>query len=418
MATKHEQSYKKSGLSLSMHGNIYQLKIIMLMMIRGLNKNMTFELSTEWVDAEDFNDLVFTYSWPGDKNAIYLQAKHSLDNEKKITRTDFKNSTGGNFSLLKYFNSYLDIVNKSGNKIHCVIATNIKIATALQSNFEQVKGEIINKMLVKAKIYKPILEGEFFKDLIKHQMERTELVQLASKLAQSILEKENIECRNPMFHRFRWFLCTFIFDCKEKCKDACFMEDFKNNTYNEPSLKLFRKQLNKELSMRTDKLILIEKVERFGVSSTFTLLAKSTYDVKEIKPRDKISKEDVESFLRSLRIAITPDENDFRELICNELEKNFGDCHTRNIYSRYLEFMLDWFKDKNGRFLTHEKASEFFDDIREEFSGEEAESGKRQNKITLDKTIKHCLFFCLFVFFSIFLLKFSPSNFKKRTVEI
>ena len=369
MANQDDQkTYKKSGLTKVMHGNIYQLKILMLMLRRALNANMSFELATEWVEAEDFNDLIFLRQ--EDQHAIYLQAKHFHDDKKFITGTDFKNSTEGNFSLIKYFNSYCKIKKNSVNlKIDFVIATNIDIKDALKSNFELVEDEIIDKMLVKTKIYKPKLEGGFFNNVIV----RTELAELASKLAQKIIEnktnkKKKIERRNKTFDRFRWFLCTFIFDCEEKSNVAKFKKDFKNDTYKDESLKLFRRLLDAELKTTSDRSTSIYDVKEFRVSQTFTLLVDPPNKVKEIKPSAELNEEDVLNFLRSLRIAITPNENEFRDLICDELANGFGDYHVSNIYSRYLEHMLDWFKAKNGYFLTHQSESKFFDDICEEIS--------------------------------------------------
>ncbi|PWU14886.1 MAG: hypothetical protein C5B45_03805, partial [Chlamydiae bacterium] len=49
------QTYPASGLKHSLHGNIYQLKLLMLFMHRGMKERYNFRLSTEWDAAEKFD---------------------------------------------------------------------------------------------------------------------------------------------------------------------------------------------------------------------------------------------------------------------------------------------------------------------------------------------------------------------------
>lgn len=107
-----EVNYPSSGLKNSLHGNIYQLKLLMLFLKRGLSKKYDFRLSTEWDAAEKFDDLVFKYS---DKNQIkyrFLQAKHKHNQSKKIKIGDLLTTDkDGEFNLEKYFISYFKIKN-------------------------------------------------------------------------------------------------------------------------------------------------------------------------------------------------------------------------------------------------------------------------------------------------------------------
>lgn len=108
------QSYSASGLKHSLHGNVYQLKLLMLFMHRGIAKGYNFRLSTEWDAAEKFDDLVFEYSEQGRVKYRFLQAKHKQDDNEKITIGDlFTTSKKGEFNLEKYFISYLRIKKNS-----------------------------------------------------------------------------------------------------------------------------------------------------------------------------------------------------------------------------------------------------------------------------------------------------------------
>ena len=68
-----------------MYGDIYQLKWLMLALIKGSTEKITFQLSTEDVEGEKFDDVVLF----DDKDCIRLQAKHTLESKtKKINYSD------------------------------------------------------------------------------------------------------------------------------------------------------------------------------------------------------------------------------------------------------------------------------------------------------------------------------------------
>ncbi|WP_339045373.1 ankyrin repeat domain-containing protein [Candidatus Mesenet endosymbiont of Agriotes lineatus] len=125
------ETYRASGLKHSLHGNIYQLKLLMLFLNRGLKEGYDFRLATEWDDAEKFDDLVFKYTDQGQDKYRFLQAKHKQDESKKIGIGDLftEQKGGGEFELTKYFLSYLKIKNnpifQGGDLVDFIICTNI-----------------------------------------------------------------------------------------------------------------------------------------------------------------------------------------------------------------------------------------------------------------------------------------------------
>ncbi|XP_076672115.1 uncharacterized protein LOC143371117 [Andrena cerasifolii] len=113
----------------AIHGNIYQLKILMLFLWRGISQQCSFRLGTEIKEANKFDDLVFEYIEGGKKVYRLLQAKHKLDESKKITVKNLLAQPKGDYSLIKYFFSYQDSKEqelfKNGTIKDIIICTNI-----------------------------------------------------------------------------------------------------------------------------------------------------------------------------------------------------------------------------------------------------------------------------------------------------
>ena len=130
-----------SGLRNSLHGNVFQLKLWMLFLIRGIGMSYRFELATEMPgNGGKFDDLVFRYRQiivpeKGTTQEGYryrfLQAKHKQDESLKITASQLLKGDEGDFSLSKYFRSFCCDVNRRRYKPtdvqDCILCTNIGI---------------------------------------------------------------------------------------------------------------------------------------------------------------------------------------------------------------------------------------------------------------------------------------------------
>ena len=126
------------GLKNIQHGNMFQLKLLMLFLIRGIGAGYQFQLGTEMPGVGGkFDDLIFKFKKTSSteeqiESYRFLQAKHK-QNEKseKITAAELLNDNNGEFSLPKYFRSYFrDIIKGSKGclveNVHdCIICTNI-----------------------------------------------------------------------------------------------------------------------------------------------------------------------------------------------------------------------------------------------------------------------------------------------------
>ncbi|XP_037033845.1 uncharacterized protein LOC119072675 [Bradysia coprophila] len=102
-----------SGLKRTLHGTIYQLKILMLVVMRAkIEKYETFYLATEMDMADKFDDVVFKFqpTANGDWSWRFMQVKHKNDAVKnKITFAALTSSNDNDFSLQKYFLSFCKI---------------------------------------------------------------------------------------------------------------------------------------------------------------------------------------------------------------------------------------------------------------------------------------------------------------------
>ncbi|XP_044726875.1 uncharacterized protein LOC123290678 [Chrysoperla carnea] len=120
------------------HGNIYQLKVLMLFLYRGVSHKYSFRLGTEIKEAKKFDDLVFEYT-QGDKKVYrLLQAKHKLDETKKITAGSLFMESGGDYSLIKYFLSYKDSKKEKLFKDGAI--KDVTICTNIDLDFENLKS--------------------------------------------------------------------------------------------------------------------------------------------------------------------------------------------------------------------------------------------------------------------------------------
>lgn len=138
--------HSSKSLKNVLHGNIYQLKVLMFYVYVGLTEGsvLNFKLATEMNAGEKFDDVVFSYQVANDKpwNRRCVQIKHKMKEEKKITLSDLLNENDKDFSVQKYFISYRKIKKNLLEKEHQLeklfIFTNI--------DFDSENGHFIKVM--------------------------------------------------------------------------------------------------------------------------------------------------------------------------------------------------------------------------------------------------------------------------------
>lgn len=111
--------WKRQGTT-GICGQLYEVKLAMLLLIRALNdeKLEKFSLGTNVDGLGCLDDIVFIYNLKGEsaKRALFMQAKHKESPEKdKVTEERVLNECG-DLSLCKYLDSYLKIGERFNNR--------------------------------------------------------------------------------------------------------------------------------------------------------------------------------------------------------------------------------------------------------------------------------------------------------------
>ncbi|WP_342220345.1 ankyrin repeat domain-containing protein [Rickettsiella endosymbiont of Miltochrista miniata] len=285
-----EVNYPSSGLKNSLHGNIYQLKLLMLFLKRGLSENYDFRLSTEWDAAEKFDDLVFKYNDQNQVKYRFLQAKHKQDQSKKIKIGDLLTADkNGEFNLEKYFISYLKIKNNpdfNGNLEDFTICTNI--------NFD-LSNTIVGQ---------PIQLNE-------------------------------------------------VSAGKNKGKKISVEAMTGNDVFFKDGGTRYKLLANNDLIAHLKQGSEVQK------------------EVQELnKNKNKINVNtdidtEINQFLEKLIFAVDqPNEVELGKIISQEMGEEFNLIDANLVTDKFLRDMLDWFKEKEGKFLSPADGEEFFADTK------------------------------------------------------
>ncbi|WP_341816186.1 ankyrin repeat domain-containing protein [Wolbachia endosymbiont (group B) of Elophila nymphaeata] len=280
-----KNTYDASGLKHTLHGVVYQLKLLMLFLKRGLNKSYNFRLATEMDAAEKFDDLVFQYENERKDGKVYrfLQAKHKQDESKKIAVNDLLTEKDEDFSLQKYFLSYRKIKqnpefnDKRDELKDFVICTNIDLGDDLQNSFERLEDEddiISIKVGNNSKEPKRLKfkEGGSLKkeSLTSIFIEVSDLKRLAKKLAEYVFGNNNnnkiIGLKDDLFKKYHGALAERVIDIQTKK----FKEDFVSGSSNLPEeVKEFRKVLLEKSGLSEEDFKRDLKTKSLKISGTF-----------------------------------------------------------------------------------------------------------------------------------------------------
>ncbi|KAJ8927222.1 hypothetical protein NQ314_020344 [Rhamnusium bicolor] len=136
-----KKKYNKLSGNAGIKGSLYQIDLLTIFLLNGLNKCACWRLSTENAIADKFDDLVFELV--PSEIAILLQAKHRKNKSKRITYDELftNNSQKDDFSLPKYFFSYRKI--KDNFKIrNVIVCTNVDVSDKAK---DIVNKEVLGK---------------------------------------------------------------------------------------------------------------------------------------------------------------------------------------------------------------------------------------------------------------------------------
>ncbi|XP_065208165.1 uncharacterized protein LOC135836988 [Planococcus citri] len=261
-----EEHYDAAGLKLIQHGVVYQLKLLTLFLVRGLKKGYSFTLATEMVSAEKFDDVVFGYTTKrGDKNikkCRFIQVKHKQNEDEKITVSALLNEKEDDFSLKKYFLSYLKIKNSAYFKIYeledFVISTNIDIDEELKRSLEKNpdKDDILDFDKNGFGRYKIKLDRFRKKNILTSILLRTsELDRLANVLASHTYRKKCLDLSDDLLKTYHAVLGAKVIERNpDKNGFGKFRREFICGDEQSPELQAFREAFRVEyLSISKNK---------------------------------------------------------------------------------------------------------------------------------------------------------------------
>ena len=350
-----------TGLRNTLHGDIFQLKLLMLFLVRGIHlKYNKFQLSTEMPgQGGKFDDLVFHYqnAPQGEYRYRYLQAKHKQSDDKRIKESDLINETDGDYSLQKYFRSYRnDIDNRGQNVQDCTICTNIGFDDKLLGS-DKFKLTLIKSV---DEIFAMEQEPNF-KEPARYRLKKTpflknllygssELHHLAKKLLEYAGNQKKITLTN-IFKTYHIDLVQKNVIDRVSWK---FHQDFIKNTNLSPNARQFRDIIYKLWSIKKkgdtkfdDYLDALKFIcsEGFGTNK----------DPSDKELNDVVTEKQIDDFLDKLVFAVDmPDEVRLGIILTKEVGQHFQlrECDFQSSF--ILEKMLDWFKLKLGNQMTQE----------------------------------------------------------------
>ncbi|XP_058807206.1 uncharacterized protein LOC131673320 [Phymastichus coffea] len=163
------------------HDNIYQLKILMLFLYRAVTCKYSFRLSTEPREPKILHDLVLEYTQNGAKVYRLLQAKHNIDETKKITVDNLLTDISSDYSLIKYFYYYQAFENTI--LLEDSTIKDVTICTNIDFDYQNLKEAQIELQQIMG--MDVILDGEINgTQSIKYKFTDSILVKLKNKLKQ------------------------------------------------------------------------------------------------------------------------------------------------------------------------------------------------------------------------------------------
>jgi hypothetical protein len=348
-----------SELKRALHGSVYQLKVLMLFLKRGLTNGYSFKLATEFAPAGKFDDVFFQYLPKNAKGSEfvyrYLQAKHKLEDSSKIKLNDLLKEKDDDFSLQKYFVSHRKIKKnlKAGESIKDFI-----ICTNINFDFdENKKGDELPLSTILDLILEPddiLKEGKRYRFKNFSQKEEvlypilkraSKLHKLAIKLSKHVVDDKTLELRDELFKSYHGALAEEVLDIEENKFKATFIND---DAALSPKIKNFRKifveQVKKELAKKNKDLTLKDIFNKnIKISSTFgrVFQAEDNYEINE---PEKFVAELVSSLIEARDSGITTIK--INRLIKDNIQKLAGYIIVRA--KRILRISKKFLKDEES----------------------------------------------------------------------
>lgn len=375
-----ETEFRAAGIKRSFHGVMYQLKLLMLFVKKGINQKYIFRLYSEMDAAEKFDDVVFIYKSPTvrseDWTGCFLQAKHTLEPKKNIKINALTTEKNGNYSLQKYFLSFCKIENNEYFKDviskHFIICTNASFDLPMKNERWKDKFEeneelddcFLNAGKTKGIGKKITLKGEAI-DLIANEIRYSLLKKILLGLEKEIEESKS----GKTAFQDLWILVIknekntyekviLIYDAENAIEEA---KDIKREIVKSKlnnALKAIKKVLEHVLELISDKVI-VESLKNINVERSQGL--KSNEEKIGIEDRQTIK--NLQAKLQSNMEKLNgPDFKSVKEDVLEEgefilktvkeiyeTEATFKESELNKLMERYLKLVRkEETKNSNG----------------------------------------------------------------------
>ncbi|EFX86430.1 hypothetical protein DAPPUDRAFT_313131 [Daphnia pulex] len=339
-----------AGLKNSLHGNIFQLKLLNLFLLQGLDAGYDFLLATERPDLGDkFDDLVFKF-WPNTSKRSefkirFVQVKHKQSDSETIKASHLLNTTEGDFSLVKYFLSFRHIHKKYSNNLHDVV---ICSNAGLDEESLNSKGFSLiphpnsdeDKIFTFGTLHHLQLQNHSTSnphELCVKLKECSTIHLLANDIIKCFSNKTKMTLQNPWFKLYHFALIeerALVVDAVTH--EAKFHVDFKKN----------RRNLSpRALALRK----ILVKVAKCQTSKTF---GNETPEAYTSLPCDHVTDYEIDEFFKKLVFAKVPNEVELGKILTASVGKRYG-LNNSSLQSAFiLTEILNWFKTKESKFMS------------------------------------------------------------------
>jgi hypothetical protein len=358
------------------HGSLFQLKLSMLFLIKGITAKYKFHLGTEIADqGGKFDDVLFKYeaspSGQGKWLFRFLQAKHKQnENKNRITSDAILDDNNGDFSISKYFRSYCrEIIHGSEGRLpeeieDVVICTNINFNESNLNAYgielvphKNLSDKILNfEKLPSGKIplrYKLKNTGVVRKILLECS-KKSKLHSLAAKLVDCETKKFPLSINDePIKNCHLALVKEKVIDLKTSRlhSDFIYGRDLSSDA---SELRSFLRDFTCKRLWKDDwKNCIFKFDEGFGQGEGNQLLSGSNGD------------KEVNSFLEKLVFSVnTPNEVELDAIMKIELGKYYNLLVSDLQFEMFFNAMLDWFKNKDSRWMTSEEGIRILKDVK------------------------------------------------------
>ncbi|WP_265029750.1 ankyrin repeat domain-containing protein [Wolbachia endosymbiont (group A) of Philonthus cognatus] len=341
-----QQTFNRRPGTSGISGQLYEIQLLMLFLMKGPEKTNGFHLATNVKEAGDFDDVVFKYKDQEKSEVVFLQAKHRENPEKdgeKITLAKlFSESEKGDFNLKKYFNSYRKIKQQfSEEKEDPIFGSKFEdsdfvIYTNALPNFgendksiEKIavgQGEILN-LEESGHYYKLRLDGEVDKERIDILQYTSDCKKLARELVNSIFSDKELDMNEGILRNYHIPLAEKVIQRKEGSEEGELRDSFLGDEDNP-----FRSAFFEEVCKRSEFTEKSEDELKSELKSISIKLPRNfgRMNAKKVKypeslPGDLVSEGDIKEFLSKVKLFVDqPNESKLSEIIKRKIKTIYG----------------------------------------------------------------------------------------------